>query len=97
MGLADVGIFAGTVGVCMALIEVIKILARKRNGANGESPILIDINRDQLKVLHDIDKELAAIRNDLRSLWIAQNHLDRKVDALHRRYDSDRRAAREQQ
>lgn len=96
MNAIDVTVFAATIGVVMGLIEIIKLVVKKRNGSisdgGGSSAHLVDIGRDQLKVLHTIDKELAGMRSDLRSLWVAQNHLDRKVDALHRRFDSARRA-----
>ena len=97
MGAVDVGIFAATIGVVMALVEVIKLMAKKRDGGSDNSIHLLDVARDQLKTLHEIDKEVAGMRTDLRALWTAQNHLDRKVDALHRRFDSQRRTPAEAQ
>ncbi len=101
MDVGDAGLIAGLFGVFMALIKLaeyaIKAAVSRRNGGENPTAHLVDIGRDQLKTLHDIDKEIAGIRSDLRSLWVATNHLDRKVDALHRRFDSQRRQTSETQ
>lgn len=94
METADTVMLGAIIGAMMGLIEVIKIFAKKRNGGEG-SAALVRINQQILNTLHSIDKEIAGVRHELRSLWTAHSHLDRKVDALHRRYDSDKRAMRD--
>lgn len=95
METGDTVLLGAIIGVVMALIEVIKIFAKKKNGDGNAA--LTRINQEQLNTLHSIDKEIAGVRHEMRSLWTAHNHLDRKVDALHRRFDSARRTATDAQ
>jgi len=95
MGAADAGLLAGLFGIIMALVKLaeyaIKAAVTKRNGDSGHSiEHLVDIARDQLGALRALDKEVAAIRGDLRASGIQLAHLQKTVDALHRRCDEAR-------
>jgi chromosome segregation ATPase len=98
----DVGssaVTAGLIALAMALVKLTEYAIRRKNGSNNagiQSGIerLIDIcrgqsdtGREQLSLLRSIDREMAAIRSDMRAASIEQAHLQRTVDALHRRQD----------
>ena len=93
MDATDAGIIAGAFALAMAVVKMaelaIKTAVAKRNGSSTP-PIdhLIDIARDQLSALRALDKEVAAIRGDLRAASIEQAHLQKTVDALHSRMNA---------
>jgi hypothetical protein len=90
MGVDDAGIVAGLFGVMLALVRLaegaIKAALAKRNGDTRNH--LLENGREQLTTLRNIDREIAAIRGDLRAASIEQSHLQKTVDALHRRIDT---------
>jgi len=55
---------------------------------NGGSSHMIDIAKEGLSTLRNVDREVAAIRGDLRAASIEQAHLQKTLDAMHRRVDS---------
>jgi len=89
MNIIDAGALAGLFGVMLAVVKLaeaaIKSALAKRNGETQHH--MIDIAREQLSTTRNIDREIAAIRGDLRAASIEQAHLQKTVDALHRRID----------
>jgi len=89
MGAADAGIVAAALALAMAVVRLaesaIKSALAKRNGDTRSH--MIDIAREQLSTLRAVDREIAAIRGDLRAASIEQANLQKTVDALHGRFD----------
>jgi len=92
----DAALLGAALAVALAavrgLTELARILYRKAKGQNGNGLTaqiaeLTQLAREQLAAMHCVDKGLDGLRYDLRAHGLEQAHLQKSVEALHRRLD----------
>jgi len=91
VGIDDAGLAAAALAVALGLVELSKRALAKRNGGNDpgvDIKALTDVAREQLGVMREVERGVASIRSDLRAAALEQGHLQKSVDAMHRRFDS---------
>ena len=89
MDVSDAGLIAAAMAVALASVKAlgaaIDALRRRANDGNGNTAL--EVARQQLIVMQDVEKGVRDIHGDNRVAAKEIGHLQRSVDKLHTRLD----------